>query len=117
LQVATNVVVTDGNGCSDDIYVCVQDLGAPTVNVLTKTDVSCHGGADGFAQIQVVDGTPPYNYQWSDSDGNSLGITTASINNLAAGTYNGSMIDAAGCQASVNVIINQPTHNECNYYE
>lgn len=104
-----NVDVTDANGCVESIVISVQDLGAPTVSILTQTDVSCNGGTDGFAQIQVTDGTAPYTYTWEDCGGNSISQTTASAFNLAAGCYNGSMVDAVGCQASVSVTINEPT--------
>ncbi|MCB9189687.1 MAG: gliding motility-associated C-terminal domain-containing protein [Flavobacteriales bacterium] len=104
-----NVVVTDGNGCTNDTTISVQDLGAPTVTILTQTDVSCNGGSDGFAQIQVTDGTAPYVYTWEDCSGNNIGQSTASALNLAAGCYNGSMVDAVGCQGTVSVTIDEPT--------
>lgn len=104
-----DVDVTDGNGCIETLNICVQDLGAPTVSILTQTDVSCNGGSDGFAQIQVTDGTPPYNYNWADCSGNSISQTTASAFNLSAGCYTGAMVDDVGCQASVNVTIDEPT--------
>ncbi|MCB9196203.1 MAG: SprB repeat-containing protein, partial [Flavobacteriales bacterium] len=104
-----DVDVTDGNGCIETLNICVQDLGAPTVTILTHTDVSCNGGNDGFAQIQVTDGTAPYTYSWEDCAGNSIGQTTASAFNLAAGCYNGSMVDNVGCTGSVSVTIVEPT--------
>jgi hypothetical protein len=103
-----DVVVTDGTGCTENIQVCVNDLGAPTATILTQTDVSCNGVCDGFAQIQIIGGTAPYNYTWVDSNGNPTGVTTASNNTLCAGVYTGQMVDANGCQASVGVTINQP---------
>ncbi|WP_258540802.1 T9SS type B sorting domain-containing protein [Parvicella tangerina] len=104
-----DVDVTDGNGCIETLNICVQDLGAPTVTILTQTDVSCNGGNDGFAQIQVTDGTAPYTYNWEDCSGNPIGQTTASALNLSAGCYSGAMVDAVGCQASVSVTIDEPT--------
>lgn len=103
-----DVVVTNSIGCNATIQVCVNDLGAPTANILTQTDVTCNGLCDGFAQIQIIGGTAPYNYTWVDSNGNPTGVTTASNNTLCAGTYTGQMVDANGCQASVGVTINQP---------
>ena len=104
-----DVTVTDGNGCTETINVCVIDLGAPTANILTQTDVSCNAGCDGFAQIQIIGGTPPLNYNWYDIGGTPIGQTTASATGLCAGTYTGEMIDAVGCQATVNVIVAEPT--------
>lgn len=104
-----DVTVTDGNGCTENLNICVQDLGAPTVSLLTQTDVSCNGGNDGFAQIQITNGTPPYSYTWEDCIGNSINQTTASAFNLPAGCYNGSMVDNVGCTGSVSVTITEPT--------
>lgn len=102
-------VVTDANSCQDSIVVCVLDLGSPTVSILTQTDATCFGACDGFAQIQVSGGTPPYSYNWLDANGTAIGQTTASAFNLCAGTYTGEMIDANGCLATVSVTIGEPT--------
>jgi len=104
-----DVTVTDANGCTELLNICVQDLGAPTVTLLTQTEVSCFGGNDGFAQIQVTDGIAPYTFSWSDCAGNSIGQTTASAFNLPAGCYTGSMVDNVGCAGSISVTITEPT--------
>ncbi len=104
-----DVTVTDANGCSELLNVCVQDLGAPTVTLLTQTDVSCSGGNNGFAQIQVTNGNAPYTYSWSDCSGNTISQSTASAFNLTAGCYTGSMVDNVGCTGSVSVTIIEPT--------
>ncbi len=104
-----DVIITEGNGCLDTINVCIFDLGAPTVSILTQTDVSCFGGCDGFAQIQVFGGAPPVQYNWYDQNNQPINQTTASAFNLCAGTYTGEMVDLNGCQATINVVINQPT--------
>ena len=100
--------VTDNNTCIDSVVVCVLDLGSPTVVPLTVTDVSCNGGCDGFAQIQVSGGTAPYSYTWFDGGGVPIGQNTASAFNLCAGTYTGQIQDVSGCIASVSVTINEP---------
>ncbi len=104
-----DVTVTDANGCSELINICVVDLGAPSATILTQTDVSCNAGCDGFAQIQIFGGTPPLNYTWYDNNNNPIGQTTASALSLCAGTYVGEMIDDVGCQATVSVTIVEPT--------
>ena len=99
-----NVTITDGNSCTKVANVCVTDAGAPAVSVLSQTNVSCNNACDGFAQISVSGGNPPYSYLWNDANSQ----TTASAFNLCAGTYTGSMTDATGCAASVSVTISQP---------
>ncbi|MAP01589.1 MAG: hypothetical protein CMD01_02070, partial [Flavobacteriales bacterium] len=103
-----DVIINEGNGCIDTVNVCVTDLGAPTVSILTQSDVSCYNSCDGFAQIQVFGGAPPVQYNWYDQNNQPINQTTASAFNLCAGTYIGEMTDSNGCQASVNVIINEP---------
>ena len=71
-----DVIITEGNGCLDTVNVCVFDLGAPTVSILTQTDVSCFGGCDGFAQIQVFGGAPPVQYNWYDQNNQSINQPT-----------------------------------------
>jgi len=83
-----DVTVTDGNGCTTTVNVCVVDLGAPSASILTHTDLLCNKVCDGFAQIQITGGTPPLNYNWYDNNNNPIGQTTASATNLCAGTYN-----------------------------
>lgn len=107
-----DVVVTDANFCTDTTTICVQDLGAPTLTVLTLTDVSCNGGCDGFAQVQVTGGTPAYTYEWFDAN---TGLpTNPAINsnngtNLCAGDYIAQVTDGTGCIATESITINEPT--------
>jgi hypothetical protein len=99
------VTVTDGNGCTKSQLQSVSDAGSPSVTVLTQTNVSCFGGSDGFAQVEVIGGTLPYTYSWTDPNGQ----TTASATGLPAGVWTAAMVDITGCQASVAVSITQPT--------
>ncbi|MBN4062156.1 gliding motility-associated C-terminal domain-containing protein, partial [Bacteroidales bacterium AH-315-I05] len=104
-----NVTVTDGNSCTAMRSVCVLDDGSPTILLLTKTNASCNGACDGFAQVSVSGGTLPYSYSWYDNSMNPIGQTTASASNLCAGTYTGETADGNGCIASMSVVITEPT--------
>jgi hypothetical protein len=99
------VTVTDGNGCTKSQLQSVSDAGSPSVTVLTQTNVSCFGGSDGFAQVEVIGGTLPYTYSWTDPNGQ----TTASATGLPTGVWTAAMVDGTNCQASVAVSITQPT--------
>lgn len=72
---------------------------APLVPNVVVTDVSCAGGTDGSITVFVTGGTPPYAYLWNN------GVTTSSINNLPAGTYEVTIVDANGCTASITATI------------
>ena len=96
------VTVTDANGCSKVGSVTITN---PPLLVVTtsKTDVSCGNSNDGKASAVVLGGTPSYTYKWSNN------ATTASINNLSAGTYTVTVTDANGCQQTSSVTILAPT--------
>lgn len=99
-----NVVVTDQEGCTDNLDVIIPSIGGPTVSLLSSTDASCFGGNNGTASVNASGSTAPYTYVWSPSGGNA-----ASASNLTAGTYNVAVTDADGCVGTVSVTINSPS--------
>ncbi len=79
-------------------------LPEPTLLTVTVThsNVTCAGLPNGSATAFPSGGTPPYTYAWN------TGETTATINNLAAGTYLVFIKDRNNCETQQNVIITQP---------
>jgi len=69
---------------------------------VTLQDATCSGGNDGAAQVQVVGGITPYTYLWS------TGETTASVGNLAVGTYSVTVSDATGCGEIAELTVSEP---------
>ena len=97
------VIVTDANGCTETATVIISDIGSPTITV-TGVNVLCYGGSDGSATVDVSGGQSPYSYQWDDP-GNQ---TTQDATGLLAGTYNVTVTDAVGCEATGQIIISEP---------
>lgn len=64
--------------------------------------LSCAEEADGYLQANVMGGTPPYNYSWSE------GSTTANIEQLAAGAYQLTVSDANDCQITASASLMAP---------
>ncbi|WP_177765513.1 T9SS type A sorting domain-containing protein [Flavobacterium sp. I3-2] len=97
------VTVTDANACQATRTFTINQ---PTVlsAVTSKTNVSCNGGANGSATVNVTGGTPGYSYSWAPSGG-----TAATATGLAAGTYTVTVKDANNCLVSNQVIITEPT--------
>jgi gliding motility-associated-like protein len=100
------LVVTDANGCQETDTVNIGTVPSLTLGSIVTQPVSCNGGSDGTATIQVGGGTAPYNFNW-----NTTPIqTTPTATNLAQGTYNVSITDANGCTVPpVTVVIGEPT--------
>lgn len=95
------VNIFDASGCfKRDSIVIDQPL--EIIYVKDSTGVSCYGYSDGAAEIIVTGGgTPPYLYQWFDSDSQ----TTAIASGLSSGTYGFRVYDANNCFATGSVFI------------
>lgn len=98
-----SVIVTDDNGCQAIDSVIVESLNSPIISIDSLSDVSCWGGSDGYASINVNGGVPSYDFQWSPSVS-----TTNTASGLSAGTYILVVTDNLGCEAIEEVIIAQP---------
>ncbi|WP_424494922.1 HYR domain-containing protein [Salinimicrobium sp. GXAS 041] len=80
---------------------------------MVKTSVTCYGGSDGTATVEVSGGTPfstgePYIFVWSNSQ------TTATATGLAAGEHSVTILDANGCEVTEYVTIEQPEQTQAN---
>ena len=98
--------VTDAVGCTVPETVIVSE--PPLLNVsITTVDVSCSGGSDGIATLNISGGTPNYTI-------NAYGSSLPWFTNIfisppgPAGVYPFSITDANGCSFSDNITINEP---------
>lgn len=94
------VTVTDAAGCTEVETMSVTGGGGFAV-ATSSIDAGC-GAATGVATVGANGGTTPYTYQWGANTGNQ---SNASATNLAAGTYNCTITDAAGCVEVTSVTI------------
>jgi len=94
-----SVVVTDGNGCEEEIFYNVEE---PAEMVITPIvdDARCFG-EQGEIEINITGGTPPYDILWS------TGETTNQINGTA-GSYDLSVMDANDCLFMETYTIMEP---------
>ena len=83
------VTITDANGCTATGSVTITELPIAEIE-LAGTDTSC-GNEDGTATVEVLSGT-------IDAINWSTGATTATIEDLAGGTYSVVVTDENGCQ-------------------
>lgn len=99
------ISLTDGHGCNVTGTANVNDNTAPTVSIVTSTNVTCAGAANGSAQAAIAGGILPYTTAWTTTPVQ----TNTFANNLPGGTYSFVVTDSVGCTASVSVTINEPT--------
>lgn len=97
-----NVTVTDSEGCSDTKSTTVDEIGGPRITFSTITDNPCFGMNKGAVDITVFGISPPYSYKWSN------GAVAEDINGMAAGTYQVTVTDKAGCKKNGSFEIRDP---------
>ena len=97
------VTITDANGCTGSISVTITQPTAISASITSQTNVDCNGNSTGSATVTATGGTPNYTYAWIS------GGTSATENNLGAGTYTVTVTDANGCQDIATVTITEPT--------
>ena len=99
------VTISDSVGCSVEADFDVDNINAPVVTIST-TDLSCFEDNSGTASSAIAGGTAPFAYAWSNG---SIG---SSVNGLAAGNYDLTVVDDSGCVVVETFTIAEP--NEIN---
>lgn len=97
-----SVLITDNFGCTVSQSILIEEPSVLTVTH-TQTNVSCYGTNSGVIALNPIGGTSPYTYQWSN------GLSTGTISQLVAGTYDVLISDANGCSLKYSATITQPT--------
>jgi len=97
------ITITDINSCIITQSFTVQASDAPVISTIAITNVTCFGGNNGGAALNVTGGVQPYTWIWQG--GVSSGASAA---NLVAGNYNVTVTDVTGCSSFHLVSISQP---------
>jgi gliding motility-associated-like protein len=98
--------ITDNNGCQYTHCLNLQDLSGPSAQIINTVNVSCNGGNDGAATVDMIGGNGFFTAQWDNAAGNQV---TPTASNLSAGTYGVTITDSIGCTAATSVTIIEPT--------
>lgn len=99
------VSVTDQtSGCQQSLQIIIPALGGPTLT-LTNSQTLCATSSDGTITASATGGTGPYTFAL----GTNAPQTSASFNNLAAGTYQVTVFDANNCPATQSTTITSPS--------
>jgi len=93
-----SVIVTDGSGCSVQVFDTINAPQDPLSISAVIQNVSCFGGNNGSIVENISGGTAPYTIVWTPTIGT----------NLTAGTYIVNVIDTNGCTAVDSFVISEP---------
>lgn len=105
---AYTVTVSDGNGCQKtSMYTLSQPLPI-SITFPSVNNVTCNGLTNGSATAQGSGGNGNYTYEWSN------GATGRTVQNLAPGAYQVTVIDLQGCSEVSEVDITEPDPIQIN---
>jgi hypothetical protein len=99
------VYAKDGNGCTKTTFVAVNNLGGPSLSVVSSTNVNCYGASNAIISLSATGGSGLLLYSINGTTFQSSGSFTG----LAAGTYYATVKDASGCLDIKQVIVSQPS--------
>lgn len=95
--------VTDAHGCPGNAATTIGTPLPLAASVLSHGNVTCNGLCNGFVQLAVSGGTPPFSYSWLPGGG-----TNATVTGLCAGAVTCTITDANGCTLTVSDSISEP---------
>ena len=87
--------VTDSWNCISQSTFTLTEPSTSLELTALATNVNCNNAGDGFVDLTVSGGTPPYEYLWSN------GAVTQDISSLTPGNYSVTVTDANGCTAEI----------------
>jgi hypothetical protein len=100
---------TSSSGCVATATFTLTQPASIAAN-FTSTPISCNGDSDGAISTTPSGGIAGYTYLWANN-----GSTSASVTNLAPGTYVVTLTDTAGCIQTDSVQLAEPTLIDVNF--
>ncbi|MEM6396910.1 MAG: gliding motility-associated C-terminal domain-containing protein [Bacteroidota bacterium] len=96
-----SVTIVDANGCTITRDFDLQPTSSLDLDALVK-DVTCFSGTNGSVTTTSAASLPPLIYEWSNN------VVTPNLTDVAAGIYELTITDAAGCEYESSYAINEP---------
>ena len=106
---AYTITVVDSTGCTASDIAIVSNIGAPDITLASLTPVSCNGGNDGAASVNISGGIGPFKYLWNPSGG-----TGSSASGLTAGSYTVQVTGKNKCFSLISIDIPEPNKIQVN---
>ncbi len=108
------VTITDINGCILDTAITLtqpDELQTSLTPSLYPSgdNISCFGFNDGAIDLDVMGGSPGYNFDWSTSNGGGLSANNEDQTGLISGSYAVTITDINGCILDTAITLIQPT--------
>ena len=103
------VIVSDIRDCSTNAAGMIE---VDTNNVEFVTTIvrpTCHGEADGYIEIEMIKGTPPYLFRWNEEE------LPKDIYNLETGSYSLFIRDAMDCAGGTTIALAEPSELRLNF--
>ncbi|HRP82288.1 MAG TPA: gliding motility-associated C-terminal domain-containing protein, partial [Flavobacteriales bacterium] len=100
-----NVTIADDAGCDTVITFEILPF-QPIMPTATVQEVTCHGACDGSISLNTTGGVGALSFQWTPEPGSGQG--TSLVGGLCAGDWTVVITDAANCDTSVTITINEP---------
>ena len=104
------VDILDANECEfSECYTITEPDGMDVTSILSDYDgfnVTCGTECDGFIDLTVTGGTPPYTFDWSHLPGN---MDPEDVMNLCAGPVSVTITDFNGCTVDLSFDLTQPS--------
>lgn len=98
------VSIVDVTGCFTEAMVTITPY-IPMAATVSTVDNTCETPPVGSASVTVTGGNGTYNYLWNDAQAQ----TTATANQLIAGTYTVVITDESNCSITQTAIVNSPS--------
>jgi hypothetical protein len=97
------LTVTDLNDCRTEGFVIIEEYICPELDLVAETEnASCFGWCDGRIIPQLINGTWPYQFEWSN------GSQADYLLDLCAGNYAVTITDGRNCSVNDAFVIDEP---------
>ena len=102
------VVYDECNSDSSEVQVNYQIISSYITELsdFNGNNVSCNGFNDGYININVDGGFPPYEFEWIGPK--QFNSNLQNIENLSQGVYTCLITDSQNCQSQINAYITEP---------